>query len=192
MRLRLTGGESEQPLVLYVGRLAREKRLLDLHDAARRLPGVRFALVGDGPRRDELERRYVDVPAVFTGFLRGVPLAEAFASADVFAFPSISESFGQVVLQAMASGVPPIVVRGTAPAEFVADGRMGLHVPPEDPEALATAVRSLLDDPERRARLGAEARLEAEQHSWDALVNRLEVLMLPSSEPRASMEAMLV
>ena len=119
MRRLLTGGETDKPLVIYVGRLAREKRLLDLYEAARQLPDVRFAVVGDGPEREALERRFAGVPTVFTGFLRGERLAQAFAAAEVFAFPSESETFGQVVLQAMASGVPPIVVRGTAPAEFV-------------------------------------------------------------------------
>src|SRR5262249_38737371 len=78
MRRRLTGGEAEKPLVLYVGRLAREKRLLDLYDAAGQVRGVRYALVGDGPLRPQLERRFATVPAVFTGYLRGEPLAEAF------------------------------------------------------------------------------------------------------------------
>jgi phosphatidylinositol alpha 1,6-mannosyltransferase len=176
-RRRLTGGETEKPLVLYVGRLAKEKRLDDLHAAARRLSGVRFALVGDGPERDALERRFADVPAVFTGFLRGAPLAAAFASADIFAFPSDTDTFGQVVLQAMASGVPPIVPRGSAPAEFVPNGAAGLHFAPRSPEALAAAIAVLAGDEHLRTRLAHAARARAQRYSWPALVDRLEVML---------------
>jgi glycosyltransferase involved in cell wall biosynthesis len=177
MRIRLTGGEPEKPLVLYAGRLAREKRLIDLLAAARKLPGVRFALVGDGPDRDALERQFASVPVVFTGFLRGIPLAEAFASADVFAFPSESETFGQVVLQAMASGVPPVVIENTAPAEFVEHGISGLHIPGRAPAALAAAIRNLIDDPHGRTDMGHRAAEASRSYSWDHLVDRLEQLL---------------
>ena len=82
-RLLLTKGELSRPLVLFVGRLAREKRVLDLLEATRQLRHARFALVGDGPQRAELERLFPRDRTVFTGYLRGAPLAEAFAAADV-------------------------------------------------------------------------------------------------------------
>jgi glycosyltransferase involved in cell wall biosynthesis len=173
MRWRLTGGEPEKPLVLYVGRLAREKGLLSLYEAARLVPGARFALVGDGPLRGLLERQFANVPSVFAGFLRGEALASAYASSDVFVFPSESETFGQVVLQAMACGVAPIVVQDTAPAEFVRHGVSGLHVPPRSPAALADAIRSLTNDVDLRRSLGAGAQNDATKFSWDALVDRL-------------------
>lgn len=176
MRVRMSGGEPQKPLVIYVGRLAREKRLFDLHQAAQSLDGIRYALVGDGPQRDILERRFAVLPTVFTGYLRGEPLAEAFASADVFAFPSDTETFGQVVLQAMASGLPPVVVRASAPAEFVRDGIDGVHIPPRDPVAFAAALRALVDDPERRASMSRAAATHAREFSWDALMDRLEAL----------------
>ena len=177
MRWRLAGGEPEKPLILYVGRLAREKRLLDLFAAAKELKGARFALVGDGPQRDALERRFAAVPTVFTGFLRGETLAQAFASADVFAFPSESETFGQVVLQAMASGVPPVVIEGTAPAELVPNGIAGVHVKRRSPAALAGALSSLMQHVELRQSLGRAAREHAARHSWDALSDRLKLLL---------------
>jgi glycosyltransferase involved in cell wall biosynthesis len=173
MRWRLTGGEPEKPLVLYVGRLAREKGLLNLYEAAQLVPGVRFALVGDGPLRGLLERRFANVPSVFAGFLRGEPLASAYASADAFVFPSESETFGQVVLQAMASGVPPIVVRGTAPAEFVRAGESGLHVAPRSPGALAEAMQRLTKERDLRRMLAAGAERDAAKFSWGVLVERL-------------------
>jgi glycosyltransferase involved in cell wall biosynthesis len=177
MRARLTGGELDKPLVLYAGRLAAEKRLIDLCDAAAMLPGVRFAFIGDGPQRDALERRNHQMRAVFTGYLRGLPLAEAFACADVFAFPSDTDTFGQVVLQAMASGVPPVVVAGSAPAQLVPEGIAGLHVPARDPRALANAIRWLTAHPDAHDEMGSAARKHALGYSWDTLVDRLEVLL---------------
>ena len=140
MRARLTHGQPDRPLVLYVGRLAREKRILDLLAATRQLRTTRFAFVGDGPMRGHLERVFPADRTVFTGYLRGLPLAEAFASADVFAFPSDTDTFAQVVLQALASGVPAVVPAGTAPAQFVTDGVSGLHAPARSPGDFAAAV----------------------------------------------------
>ncbi len=177
VRSLLSGGEPEKPLVIYVGRLAREKRITDLLEAARRLPGMRFAIVGDGPLRNRLEREFAALPSVFTGYLRGEELATAFASADIFAFPSDSETFGQVVLQAMASGVPPVVVRDTAPAEFVSASVTGLHVGPRSPGAIAEAIRCMAADPIRRRQMSAAAVAQASTFSWDALVDRLEIYL---------------
>lgn len=176
-RMRLSGGAPDRPIVLYVGRLAREKRLLDLLAATRRLPHARFAFVGDGPQRAELERLFPPERTVFTGYLRGVPLAEAFASADVFAFPSDSDTFAQVVLQSMASGVPPVVVAGSAPAAFVAPGDSGLHVPARSPHSMADAIERLIGDPALRHHLGQRAAREAGARSWDALVDQLEEML---------------
>lgn len=186
MRWRLTGGEPDRPLVLYVGRLAREKRLTDLYRAAVQMPGVRFALVGDGPQRDQLERQFASVRSVFTGYLRGTALAEAFASADVFAFPSDTDTFGQVVIQAMASGVPPVVAAGSAPAELVCPGVAGLHAPPRDARALAAALRRLTLDKDLRGALAHGALMQSANFSWERLVDRLEQLMAgqPGTEAR--------
>ncbi|MGE3961687.1 MAG: glycosyltransferase family 4 protein [Dehalococcoidia bacterium] len=183
MRARLAGGEPERPLVLYVGRLAREKRILDLLEATRRLRHARFALVGDGPQRQELERLFPPDRTVFTGFMRGIPLAEAFASADVFAFPSDTDTFAQVVLQAMASGTPPVVAEHTAPAQFVPRDLAGLHAPARSPREFAAAIGHVLDDRVLRARLSQGAVEAAQPRSWDALIERLEVLL--TGEPPA-------
>jgi glycosyltransferase involved in cell wall biosynthesis len=170
-------GPTERPVVLFVGRLAREKRLDDFAQAAKMLDGVSFLIVGDGPQRRFLESAMAGKDAVFTGFLRGESLARAFASSDVFAFPSDTETFGQVVLQAMASGVPPVVVRGTAPAEFVEDGVAGLHVPPRSPGALSAAIRDVLATPGLRARLSHGAWVASSNFSWEALLDRMEQLL---------------
>ena len=162
MRARLTDGQPDRPLVLYVGRLAREKRILDLLAATRQLRTTRFAFVGDGPMRGHLERVFPADRTVFTGYLRGLPLAEAFASADVFAFPSDTDTFAQVVLQALASGVPAVVAADTAPAQFVTDGISGLHAPARSPADFAAAIaRVVCDEPlQRSLAIGALASVE--------------------------------
>ena len=183
MRARLAGGEPERPLVLYVGRLAKEKRLETLAEVVEALPGVRLALVGDGPERARLEELFAGKPVVFTGYLRGVELAEAFASADVFVFPSWTDTFGQVVLQAMACGLPPVVVTGSATAELVSPGVCGLHVAPGRPGALAAAVRRLVEDEGMRRSMGMAAAAHARRYSWEALVQRLVELLSPGDAP---------
>lgn len=183
MRARLAGGETGKPLVLFVGRLAKEKRLDALGGLFDEMPGIRLALVGDGPERARLEGLFAGKPVTFTGYLRGVELAEAFASADVFVFPSETDTFGQVVLQAMASGVPSVVVGGSAPAELVPAGVCGLHVAPGRPEALAGAIRRLLDDAGMRRSMGLAASEHARGFSWEALVGRLVELIAPGRAP---------
>ncbi|MEQ9363737.1 MAG: glycosyltransferase family 1 protein, partial [Leptospirales bacterium] len=100
-RSRLSAGDSKnKPLLLYVGRVSHEKRVHWLRGLLDRVPGVRLAIVGDGPARGEMERLFADTPTVFTGVLRGEELARAYASADAFVFPSASETLGNVVLEA--------------------------------------------------------------------------------------------
>ncbi|MPZ23612.1 MAG: glycosyltransferase [Dehalococcoidia bacterium] len=176
-RSLLTGGETTMPLALYVGRLAEEKRLLDLADAVRGSSGVRFALVGDGPQRKLLEREFTDSPVVFTGYLRGASLAAAYASADFFIFPSDSDTFGQVVIQAMASGLPVIVTSDSAPAELAPDGSTAIHVPARHPEAVTNAIQMLAGDAQRRRVMAANALARSRRHSWEALVTRIEDLI---------------
>jgi glycosyltransferase involved in cell wall biosynthesis len=163
MRARL-GGRGETVL-LYVGRLSPEKGLFLLADAFRRAsaaaPGLRLALVGDGPARDGLERALAGTPHRFVGPLRGRELAAAYASADLFCLPSATETFGQVVTEAAASGLPAVVLDAGAAAEHVADGESGVVVPADDPAALAGAIARLAADPELRAAMGGRARTRA-------------------------------
>jgi glycosyltransferase involved in cell wall biosynthesis/predicted metal-dependent phosphoesterase TrpH len=163
MRRRLGGGDGA--LVLYVGRLSREKGLFLLAEAMRRAAaaraGLRLALVGEGPARGELARALSGVPHRFTGPLTGTELAAAYASADVFCLPSATETFGQVVTEAAASGLAAIVLDRGASAELVEDGDTGLVVPADDPGALAAAIGLLADDPGLRADMAARARARA-------------------------------
>ncbi|MCX7841324.1 MAG: glycosyltransferase family 1 protein, partial [Anaerolineae bacterium] len=110
-RWRLSGGHPAAPLLLYVGRLAPEKRVEWLWSVLHALPQARLAIVGDGPLRPSLEKLFAGTPTVFTGYLRGDDLANAYAAADVFVFPSPNETLGNVVLEAMASGLPVVAPR---------------------------------------------------------------------------------
>lgn len=163
MRRRLGG--PDETIVLYVGRLSREKGLLALAEAFRQAaavrPGLRLALVGEGPGRSELANALEGTPHRFVGPLRGDDLATAYASTDVFCLPSQTETFGQVVTEAAASALPAIVIGRGGAAELVADGETGLLVPPDNTVALAAAIAVLHDNPSIRAEMGARARAGA-------------------------------
>ncbi|TAJ17160.1 MAG: glycosyltransferase, partial [Dehalococcoidia bacterium] len=169
--------------------LAKEKRVLDLLEATRRLRHARFALVGDGPQRAELERLFPADRTVFTGYLRGAPLAEAFASADVFAFPSDTDTFAQVVLQSMASAVPVVVAAATAPAGLVPDGVAGLHAEARSPAAFAEGIGRVIDDDMLRGRLAVGALAAVEGYSWSSLVQSLEGMLASTSHDVAGVSA---
>lgn len=169
------GADAEHPMLLMVSRLVREKDLADLVAMNRLLRdrGARYrlALVGDGPMRGELERKLPD--AFFAGHQSGEALARWYASADVFVFPSTTETFGNVVLEALASGVPAVVVDRGGPRDQVEEGVNGAIVPPNDPPAFAAAVERLLRQPALREEMGSAARARAERRDWEAINRRL-------------------
>lgn len=175
MRERLTDGHPDAPLILYVGRLSREKDLDQLLEPVRRLSryGVRLALVGSGPGRGELERMFAGTPTVFTGYMGGEDLAAAYASADVFAFPSTTETLGLVALESMASGVPVVGADAGGIPFVIDDGRTGYLVRPGDVDTLTDRLERLVTDEDLRRRLGEAARADAEQHSWRASTESL-------------------
>jgi len=156
--------------VLYVGRLSREKNLDVLAAAWRRVRAhhsdARLVVVGDGPARGALGGDGVTL----LGTLHGEALARVFASADVFAFPSETETFGNVVVEAAASGLPAVVVRAGAAHEHVIAGVTGEIVAPRDPAAFAAAIDGLLADPDRRTAMRRAAREHAISFDLDAAV----------------------
>lgn len=175
MRERL-GARGDTPLVVYVGRLAREKGIHVLMEAMRRLRAeqgreIAFALVGDGPAEAEC-RAMAPEGAVFTGKLNGRELSEAYASADIFAFPSITETFGNVVLEAMASGLAVIAPDVGATTEY-ATSENSLHFRAGDADSLAAAIRRVADDGALRSRLIAGSLATARDRTWDAVWDRL-------------------
>jgi phosphatidylinositol alpha 1,6-mannosyltransferase len=160
-------------LLLYVGRLAAEKRIELLADALPGVPNTRLVLVGDGPARPMLERRLAGLPVSFTGYLRGEELATAYASADLFVFPSDTETFGQVIQEAMASGLPVVAARAGGAIDMIRAGVNGALFTPGDAAQLRAEVAQLLDTPERRALMGSLGRAAAEQHSWGHILGQL-------------------
>src|SRR5690606_5751646 len=138
MRERLTGANADAPLVVYAGRVSFEKRVDVLAEAVQALRGeARFAVVGEGPAKAWLEEKLAGTDTVFTGFLAGDELGAAYASADVFAFPSDSETLGFAALEAMAAGVPVVAARAGGIPHIIDHGRTGLLVEPGSGPALA-------------------------------------------------------
>ena len=172
-RRRLLAGRPDDSLLcLYVGRLAKEKRL-DLLKQVARLPGVALAIVGDGAYRPDVEAMFAGTGTHFTGYLFGDDLAAAYASADVFVFTGTNETFGQVVLEAMASGLPVIVPDSGGVTDMAIPGETGM-ICDISPEAFAAAVRLLRDDPTLRQSLANGARRFAEARPWEAIMAQLE------------------
>jgi len=157
------------PVVLFVSRLVREKQLSVLVSTFHKLAqiGVPFqgVIVGDGPERSWLESRLPD--CVFPGFLVGEELAQSYASSDLFFFPSDTESFGNVTLEAMASGLPCVCADATGSRSLVQPGSTGCLVPVGDVEGFASTIRSLIENPGLRARFGEAARERSLTYGWD-------------------------
>jgi phosphatidylinositol alpha 1,6-mannosyltransferase len=169
------GADAETPVLLMVSRLVKEKDMADLvrMDRILRQRGNqhRLVLVGDGPMRAELQAALPD--AYFAGHQEGAALARWYASGDVFVFPSTTETFGNVVVEAQASGLPTVVVDRGGPAELVAPGETGFIARSNDPADLAEKVEALLRDPRARARMGVQAREAARDRDWAAINGRL-------------------
>lgn len=165
--------------VAYVGRIAAEKNIglalaaFDAIAAAR--PGARFVVVGDGPLRRRLEASHGQ--HYFAGQRTGVDLAEHYASADLFLFPSLTETFGNVTLEAMASGVPVVAYRSAAAAELLHDGRGGQAVLPGDEAAFVAAATALALDVTARRRMAQEALHKAAGWSWDDVLDAFEAVL---------------
>ncbi|WDP88458.1 MAG: glycosyltransferase [Desulfobacter sp.] len=156
---------------LYVGRVSREKNLPLLVEAfldiCSRRKDVHLTVVGDGPYAGEMKRRLREVPASFTGYLSGNALQEIYASADLFVFPSTTDTFGNVVLEAQSSGLPVIVSDIGGPCENMKDRGTGLVVPGDDTAALVRAMETLASDKNMRRNMGIQARAYMENRSFE-------------------------
>ncbi len=186
-RRRLTAGQPDAPLLLFVGRLSPEKRVDWLRPVLEAHPSTRLAIVGDGPARSDLERCFEGTATVFTGYLAGRDLSGAYAAADIFVFPAANETFGNVVLEAMASRLPVVVAGAGGPLDFVVHGETGFLFDPNSQRSLIEAIGALLDDPFLARRLARNARIEAEARSWshemDLLLENYAAL-IPASRVR--------
>ena len=169
-RYGLTGENT----LLYVGRISREKNVGFLAEIARalqqrgRVP-FELAIVGEGPHEDVLRSCVDDLPVAFTGVLRGDALATAFASAELFVFPSTTDTFGNVVLESLACGTPACVSDVGGPAEIVHQRETGLVLSAGDLERWCTAIETLLLDDGRRRRMSRNARDYAETRAFGSI-----------------------
>ncbi|WP_448337125.1 glycosyltransferase family 4 protein [Chloroflexus aurantiacus] len=167
------GAQPGERVVLYVGRVAAEKRVDLLPEAIRGLPNARLVIVGDGPFRSELQRRCAGLPVHFTGYLKGEDLATAYASADVFVFPSDTDTFGQVVQEAMASALPVVAARAGGALDLIHHGQNGYLFTPGVVSDLRSRLREVLASDERRLAQGTVGRAIAEQRSWPRVMQEL-------------------
>ncbi|MEY2486456.1 MAG: hypothetical protein QOH39_2104 [Verrucomicrobiota bacterium] len=162
------GSTNGKVRLLYVGRISKEKNLDLLASAYRQLRDeglpVELLLVGHGPYSKTLAEALPD--AIFTGYLKGNQLATAYASSDVFAFPSTTDTFGNVIIEAQASGVPVIVSDAGGPKELVEDQRNGIITKSFDVEDFTRAVRALVVDPKLREEMGSRARESVINRTW--------------------------
>ena len=179
-RLRQRWGAKEDDLVLlHVGRLAAEKNLQLLqsswqHARAHCPPGTRLhmVVVGDGPQQEQLRHAMPD--ALFTGSLTGAALAEAYASADIFLFPSLTETFGNVVTEAMASGLAVVAYDTAAAHQHIRDRYSGCLAAPGNEEQFRANLGWLLNDREGLRGVRMHARHRACQLDWSAVQRRFE------------------
>ncbi len=173
---RTWGAGPDDPVALCVGRIAAEKNLqqaLTAYQALREVrPTARLVLVGDGPMAARLRTRYPDV--VFPGMRIGADLAAHYASADFFLFPSLTETFGNVTLEAMASGLAVVAFDYAAARRHIVHGLSGLLAPCDDPAAFNMAVRQLARDPILASRLGVAARQAMAGFDWEQIYEQLE------------------
>jgi phosphatidylinositol alpha 1,6-mannosyltransferase len=166
----------EDLLVTYIGRIAREKNLGLLLEAwetlAPRRGSAQLVLVGRGPVEDDVRRR--EIPGVHvTGLLQGEALSAAYASADIFTFPSATETFGNSLLEAMGSGLPSVVAAAGGVLEFAEHGGNAWLVPADSAEGIVDGLGRLLTDPALRRRLADGALRSAEERGWDKVYDRL-------------------
>jgi glycosyltransferase involved in cell wall biosynthesis len=176
--------------VLYAGRLTKEKGIdlladsfLRAHEADRRL---HLLLAGGGAEEAQLRERLGD-RATFLGWLGGDDLPRAYASADIFLFCSRTDTFGQVLVEAGASGLPCVAVAEGGPASIVVDGETGRLCDP-DPGMLAAALLQLADSPAWRSKLGRQALAAAQERTWEAAMGQLadgyDRVTEPAEQPR--------
>ena len=187
LRLRWGAG-AHHPVLLHVGRLAPEKNvalaLRSFRVVQRRVPNARMVVVGDGPLRARLQADHPDVH--FAGVRRGEDLAAHYASADLFLFPSLSETFGNVTLEALASGLAVVAFDAAAAGELIHDGRNGLLVAPGDEAGFVDAACGAAARLEALGPLRRQARATAQAHDWEPVLQSFEQRLVQQARgPRA-------
>jgi phosphatidylinositol alpha 1,6-mannosyltransferase len=156
----------------YVGRIAPEKQLENLA-ALRGLPGIRIAIIGDGPGMPAIRAQLAGMPVTYVGQLRGAALAAAYASFDIFVHTGEAETFGQTIQEAHATGLPVVAPRSGGPIDLIDHGGNGYLYAPGDAGELRRHVERLVADPELRARMGEAGRRGVLGRDWQAICDQL-------------------
>lgn len=188
---RSIGFSDDEKVVTFVSRLVWEKNLQTFVDTVKRLQrddeNIRAMIVGDGPAKKELEHMIPE--AHFTGFITGDDLSRAYASSDVFLFPSETETFGNVTLEAMSSGLPCVVADATGSRSLVEPGVNGYIAPPRDTAAFADYVSDIVNDEQLKEKMGEAARQKALAYSWENVNSKLlENYREALNEPRPELK----
>jgi glycosyltransferase involved in cell wall biosynthesis len=186
MRSRLSGGHPDAPLLLYTGRLSAEKDVARLKELFSTIPGMRLAIVGDGPLRGDLERQFAGTATVFTGYLRGDELASAYASADLFVLPSRTETLGLVLLEAMAAGCPVVACRAGGVPDAVEHGVTGFLFDPDRSDSFAETVKRAWNSTGQLEAIRRNAREDVERHSWANATTELRQLYCQAIQDKAT------
>jgi len=171
MRNKLLGKHPDKgSLLIYVGRLSAEKQIERIKPVLEAIPDTCLALVGDGPYRNQLEKIFENTKTNFIGYLSGKELASAYASGDIFLFPSSTETLGLVLLEAMAAGCPVIGANKGGIPDIINDGINGCLYDPDGDDkgesSLIQATKKILNNNNRRENMRIEARKEAEKWNW--------------------------
>jgi glycosyltransferase involved in cell wall biosynthesis len=174
----------DQPVIAYIGRLAGEKNLglaIEAYRAIRQShPSLRFVMVGDGPMRPSLEAEHRDI--IFSGLQKGEQLATHYASADIFLFPSETETFGNVVLEGMASGLGVVAYDYAAARSHIINGETGVLAPFGDAKAFVAAAIQLVGQASTLQKIRRQAREYSASIGWSQVVERFEALLSLDSD----------
>lgn len=173
------GVDGDTPVVMLVSRIAAEKNLPVVFQAFREMRTVdaraKLVIVGDGPARAEMQRLHPD--AIFVGMQTGEALAQHYASGDIFLYPSLTETYGNVTVEAMASGLATIAYDYAAAKQHIRHEVNGLLVPFDDTAAFITQAKSLISDMSRVQRLRHEARHTVESLTWEHIMGQMEAVL---------------
>ncbi len=179
MREKLFGKHNNSDsLLIYVGRLSAEKQIERIKPVLDNIPGACLALVGDGPYRGQLEKIFEKTKTNFVGYLSGEELASAYASGDIFLFPSSTETLGLVLLEAMAAGCPVIGANKGGIPDIINNGVNGCLYDPDEKDngerSLIEATKKILVDKNKKEAMRKEARKEAEKWDWNQATLQLQ------------------
>ena len=179
MREKLFGKyQNTDSLLIYVGRLSAEKQIERIKPVLDNIPGACLALVGDGPYRGQLEKIFENTKTNFIGYLSGEELASAYASGDIFLFPSSTETLGLVLLEEMAAGCPVIGANKGGIPDIINNGINGCLYNPDEKDngerSLIEATKKILADKNKKEAMRKEARKEAEQWDWNQATLQLQ------------------